>query len=153
MHRIICVLLLVPHLLAAPNSATADWAAVQSLGAGERIEVELSSGKAVRGKLVHVTPDAVIVQRGMQTTEARRQEVRLLYEHKSGAGAKWAVIGALIGAGAGGSGGAAILERESGYAGAVAGTVALGGVLGAGVGYLLGRGKLVLVYKAPLQKR
>jgi hypothetical protein len=153
MHRIICVLLLVPCLVAAPNSATADWAAVESLAAGERIQVELSTGKFVNGKIDHVTSESVFVQHGRQTTEVRRQEVNRLYRQKSGAGAKWAAIGALIGAGAGGGAGAAVLERESGFGGAMAGTVALGGALGAGVGYLLGRGKSVLVYKAPSQKR
>lgn len=153
MHRIICVLLLVPSLVAAPNSATADWAAVESLAVGERIQVELSTGKVVSGRIDHVTPESVFVQHGTQTTEVRRQEVNRLYRQKSGAGAKWAAIGALIGAGVGGGAGAATLERESGFGGAIAGTVALGGALGAGAGYLLGRGKSVLVYKAPSQKR
>jgi hypothetical protein len=153
MHRIISVLLLVPCLAAGPNSATADWAVVESLAVGERIQVELSIGKSVNGKIDHVTPEAVFVQHGSQTTEIRRHEVNRLYRQKSGAGAKWAAIGALIGAGAGVGGGAATMEKEKGYEGAVAGTVALGGLLGAGVGYLLGRGKSVLVYNAASQKR
>ena len=145
MHRMISVLLLVPCLVAAPNSVTANWAAVESLAAGERIQVELSTGKFVNGKVDHVTPESVFVQHGRQTTEVRRQEVNRLYRQKSGTGAKWAANGALIGAGAAGGAGAAVLERGSGFGGAVAGTVALGGALGAGVGYLLGHPKSVLV--------
>jgi hypothetical protein len=110
MHRIISVLLLVPCLAAGPNSATADWAVVESLAVGERIQVELSIGESVNGKIDHVTPEAVFVQHGSQTTEIRRHEVNRLYRQKSGAGAKWAAIGALIGAGAGVGGGAATIS-------------------------------------------
>lgn len=152
MHTIICVLLLVPCLVAAPNSATTDWAAVESLAAGERIQVELSTGRTVNGKIDHVTPEAVFVQRGSQTTEVRRQEVNHLYRHKSGPGAKWAAIGALIGAGAGGVE-AATMKKGIAYGAAAAVIVAFGGLLGAGVGYLLGHSKSVLVYKALPQNR
>jgi len=152
MYRVIGVLLLVPCLVESQVSATADWAAVEGLAAGERVEVELSTGKSVSGKIDHVTLESVFVQRGKKTTEVRRQEVSRVYRQKSGAGAKWAAIGALLGAGAGGGAGAASMERESGFGGAMAGTVVLGGALGAGAGYLLGHGKSVLVYKTPSQK-
>jgi sRNA-binding regulator protein Hfq len=153
MHRIICVLLLVPCLVAVPNSATADWAAVQSLAAGERIQVHLFNGKILDGRINRVTSDAVFVERRSQTTEVPRQDVSRVYRQKPGSGGKWAIIGALIGAGAGGAGGAATMEKEMGYGGAVAGSVALGGLLGAGTGYLLKHGKSVLVYQASSQKR
>jgi len=57
------------------------------------------------------------------------------------------------GAGAGGAAGGALLERESGFGAAMAGRVVLFSGIGALLGYAIGRGKSVLIYKAPPRKR
>lgn len=154
MHRGIWALLVVfclstGQILAAPT----DWAVVEQLAAGQRIEAELSTGKTVKGKVDHVTPASVFIERRGKPIEVKRGEVARLYRWKAGTGAKWAMIGAAIGAGAGGALGGVILERESGFGGAMAGTVALCGAIGAGLGYLIRGGKSVLIYSAPARAR
>ena len=84
-----------------------------------------------------------------KTIEVKREDVARLYRLKAGNGAKWAIIGAAIGAGAGGALGAAIMERESGFGAAMAGTIVFLALIGAGVGYLIKSGKSVLIYSAP----
>ncbi len=154
MHRSICVFLLLLSLLIGQiTAAPSDWAAVEQLAAGERIEAALSTGKTLKGKVDHVTPASVFIERRGKTIEVKRGDVARLYRLKAGAGAKWAIIGAAIGAGAGGAVGAAILERKSGFGGAMAGMVAFVGLIGAGVGYLLKGGKSVLIYRAPSRAR
>jgi hypothetical protein len=150
MHRSICVFLLLLSLLTGQIAAApSDWAAVEQLAAGERIAATLSSGKTLKGKVDHVTPASVFVERRGKTIEVKRGDVARLYRLKAGAGAKWAMIGAAIGAGAGGALGGAVMERETGFGAAMAGTVALCALIGAGVGYLIKGGKSVLIYSAP----
>lgn len=154
MHRGICVFLLLFSLLTGQMSATpSDWAAVQQLAAGERIEVGLFIGGSLKGKLDHATPEAVFVRQGSKTVEVKIGDVERVYRWQSGHGGRWALIGAAAGAGAGGAVGAGIMEHEKGYAGAVAGTVVLLSAIGAGLGYAFGHGKSVLIYKAPPRKR
>jgi hypothetical protein len=150
MHRSIGVFLLLLSLLTGQIAAApSDWAVVERLAAGERIAADLSTGKTFKGKVDHVTPASVFIERRGKTIELKRGEVARLYRLKAGHGAKWAVIGAAIGAGAGGALGGAVLERETGFGGAMAGTVALCALIGAGVGYLIRGGKSVLIYSAP----
>ena len=150
MHRGICVFPLLLSLWTGPlTAAPSEWAVVERLAAGERIEAALSTGKTLKGKVDHATPASVFIERGGKTIEVKRVDVARLYRRGSGSGAKWAIIGGAIGAGAGGALGGVILERESGFGGAMAGTVVLLGAIGAGVGYLIGHGKSVLIYRAP----
>jgi hypothetical protein len=154
MYQSTCVFLLLLCLATGQiTAAPSDWAVVEQLTAGQRIEASLSTGSSVKGKVDHVTPASVFIERRGKTIEVKRVDVARLYRWKAGAGAKWALIGAAIGAGAGGALGAVILERESGFGGAMAGTIALCGAIGAGVGYLLRSGKMVLIYSAPSRAR
>jgi hypothetical protein len=154
MRRSICIFLLLLSLLTGQiTAAPSDWAAVEQLAAGERIEAALSNGKTLKGKVDHVTPASVFIERRGKTIEVKRGDVARLYRWKAGSGAKWTIIGAAIGAGAGGALGAAIMERESGFGAAMAGTVVFLSLIGAGVGYLIGHGKSVLIYSAPSRAR
>jgi hypothetical protein len=154
MSRMICAFLLILSLWSGQiSAATADWAAVLGLVVSESIQVNLSSGKTLRGKVDHVTPESVFVLYNNQVTEIQKKDVTRLYLKKKGKWQKSTLIGAAIGAAVGGGIGAGIMERESGYGGAVAGTVALFVLIGAGVGYAMRSGKSVLVYEAPTQSR
>jgi hypothetical protein len=135
------------------SAATADWAAVQALAVGERIQVNLSTGKTLKGKLDHVTSESVFLQVDGRATEVLQKDVSRLYLKKRGSWQKSTVIGTSIGAAAGAGIGAVIMEKESGYGGAVAGTVALFAAIGASVGYAMRSGKSVLVYEAASRVR
>ena len=146
----ICVCLLLPALAAGQvSSAAMQWVVVERIATGERVEVELSSGKRLKGTIDHVTAEAAYARIGRQTVEVQRDRVKRLHWRKHGHGARWATIGAAVGAGGVGAAGAAIMEKKIGYGGAVAGMVGLGALLGAGIGYGLGHGKSVLLYEAP----
>jgi len=129
--------------------ASSDWAVVQGLAAGERIQLDLTTGKILKGRIDHVTADAVYLQTQSQTAAVSRDEISRLYVTKKRNWAKPVLIGAAAGAAAAGIAAPRFLEHESGYAGAVAGTVVLGAVVGAGVGCIArGSGKL-LIYESP----
>ncbi|MBI3666526.1 MAG: hypothetical protein HY236_09950 [Acidobacteria bacterium] len=146
--KVICVTVLLPCLVGQTFAATSEWAAVQSLAAGERIEVSLATGKTLNGNIDHVTAEAVYLQSRTQTVAIRCDEISGLYTKKKKSWIKPVLIGSAVGAAAAGIAAPKTLEHETGYAGAVAGTVAFGALIGAGVGYLAkGSGKS-LVYES-----
>ena len=134
--------------LTLANAATGDWTAVQALVAGQRVQVDLSSGKMLKGKIDHVTPESVFVRSGRKLEEVQRKDISHLYIKKKGGWWKSTLFDMAIGAGAAGGIGAAIMEHERGYGGAVAGTVALFAGIGAAVGYALRPDQTILVYEA-----
>jgi hypothetical protein len=116
--------------------ATSDWAAVQGLASGARVHVSLTTGKNLNGVIDHVTAEALYLQSQKQTTQVRREEISRLYLKKDKSRIKPVLIGAAAGATAAGIAAPRTMEHESGYGGAVAGTVVLGAAIGAGVGRL-----------------
>jgi hypothetical protein len=152
MSRIASILLVISLLSGQASAEAADWAAVQAIKAGEHIQVNLVTGKKLKGVLEHVTSDSVFVQIDGKTMEVSKKEISSLYLKKKGSWRKSTLIGAAAGAAAGGAIGAGIMEKETGYGAAVAGTVALFAVIGAGIGYALRSGKPVLVYEVPAPK-
>jgi hypothetical protein len=150
MSRMISAFVLMVSLLCGQiSAATADWANVLALAAGDRIQVDLSTGQLLKGKVDHVTPQSVFVLANNKVTAVQKNDVTRLYLKKKGDWKKSTLIGTAIGAAAGGGIGAGVMERESGYGAAVAGTVALFAAIGAGVGYLFRPDKKVLIYEAP----
>jgi hypothetical protein len=131
-----------------------DWVVVQGLKGGERVQVDLFKGGKLTGILHHVTPEAVFVQTAMEIREAERGNVRRLYTRGKSSKGRAALIGAGAGAAVAGIAGPRTMEHESGYGGAVAGTVVAGAVIGALVGLAVGsHGKRILLYKAPSKPR
>jgi len=152
MYKTICVLLLLP-LLAAGQVASmlSPWNAVERIAAGERIQVQSTDYKTLKGTFDHATADVVYLQHAGQTIEARRDGVRRLWRRKPGHGGRWAIVGGVAGAAALGVFGGTHLENKGGadFAGATAGVSALGAIIGTAVGYGIGHGKLELLYQAP----
>jgi|ERR1017187_2469334 hypothetical protein len=143
-----CVALLPLCLARQVFGATSDWAAVQGLAAGARVHVSLTTGKNLNGVIDQVTAEAVYLRSKNQTTEVRREEISRLYLKKEKSRLKWVLIGAAGGAAAAGIAAPQTMEHESGYGGAVAGTVVLGAAVGAGVGRLASGPGESLVYKS-----
>ena len=153
MYRVTCVFLLVPLLsYGQAASAPTEWAAVERIAAGERIEVQLLDYKTLKGTFDHTTANVVYLQRAGKTIEARRDEVRRLWRRKHGHGGSGALIGGIAGAALLGVYGGTHMEsgpNGEGLAAAAAGVTVIGALIGAGVGYGIGHGKLQLVYRAP----
>jgi len=146
--RMMCVTVLLFCLVGQTLAATSDWVAVQRLVAGDRVEVRLSTGKTTAGAIDHVTADAVYLQ--TQTGAISRDEIRQLYVKRRGNRGRRVLIGAGVGAAAAAVAAPRIMEHETGYGGAVAGTVVFGAVVGAVVGLLVrGSGKSLLYESSP----
>jgi hypothetical protein len=150
MFRRLIAFLLIGFLLSGQVfAATSDWGAVQALAMGERVQVNLATGKTIKGKLDHVTSESVFLQIDGKVTEVSQKEISRLYLKKKGSWQKSTLLGTAIGAAAGGGIAAGVMERETGFGGAVAGTVALFAAIGAGIGYAMRPGKSVLIYEVP----
>ncbi len=154
MFRIVIATLLIGSLLSVQLFAeTGDWAAVQALAVGERIQVDVSSGKMLRGSLDRVTSDSLFVKIDARVTEVSQKDVSRVFILRKSNWRKTTLIGAGIGAGAGAGIGAGSVSKEFGYGAAVAGVVAIFAAIGAGVGYAFRSNKPMLVYRAPSRPR
>ena len=137
------------------NNTTADrWSVVQALSPGDSIEIKLNNGATIKGRFSSASDAKLTYTKSGNQQELFRADVFEVYRLVSKSKAKSMLMGFGIGAGAGtGVGaivGASTAPHESGEAHVPA---ALGGLVGAGigtlVGFFMGRGKKrVLIYKA-----
>ncbi|MCC6539757.1 MAG: hypothetical protein IT162_19570 [Bryobacterales bacterium] len=146
----------MPHLLlllvlsaAAALGASRDWSAVQSLRAGQPVEVSYARSHAA-GELVSVAADQMVIRTKTGEVTAARVDVKRVWTpaHRRG---RNAAIGAAIGLGAGLAPGLVFRAYANNEIGGgskfLAGTLAVTGGIGAGLG-ALSRGR-DLVYKRP----
>ncbi len=143
---------------ATDQIATGMWAGVQKVPPEEKLLVKLKDGNKVKGTLSSVSDAGLTLARGNRTTDVKRENVLQVYRwvRKSRESAtRWgAISGALIGgvlglALYGADAGPFYGENESVGAlfGSVAGTGAIGAGVGGTSGYVLGRRKArVLIY-------
>jgi hypothetical protein len=148
------VAVLLPCLVGHGLAASSDWARVQSLASGARLQVSLTTHEQVEGRLDHVTSDALYLVGKKQTREVRRDGISRVYLNRKGSWTKGVLIGTAAGAGIGGVVAPLTMEHEIGYGAAVAGTVVLAALIGAGVGYLVtAHGGRTLIYEASEDRR
>jgi len=113
--------------------AQESWDSLKQLRSGQKIEVVDVSMKYINGTFVSLSEEGISLQtKAGPVTIERTKVVRVSVP--GGKRTRNALIGLAIGAAGGAALGAAIMEREDGYAGAVAGTSALFAGVGAGVG-------------------
>lgn len=126
-------------------AAQSNWDAVQTLKAGTKVRIELKSGgPKVDGRVDSVSETGLSVNaRQIERTNVRKVSKRVARGRNIG-------VGAAIGA-AGGAGTAGVLiagqDPDVSYAIIVGAFVALGAIIGAGVGALVPQHKTV--YQAP----
>ncbi len=119
-------------LLSIPAwSQEANWDNLSRLKAGNKIHVVETNLKVVEGKFVRFSDADLTVEVNKQEVVIPRNQV---YRVSSKGRGRNAIIGLLVGAGAGIGIGAAVLEREGNYAGALAGSAVGVGAIGAGIG-------------------
>ena len=160
-------LLIILGLLGTPTDslaqatdpiATGMWSGVEKVPPGEKLIVKLKDGKKLKGTLSSVSDTGLTLVRGNRTTVVERENVLQVYRlvRKSGGSAtRWgAISGALIG----GVLGLALYGADAGpfhggnesvgaLMGSVAGTGAIGAGVGGASGYALGSRKArVLIY-------
>lgn len=132
---------------------SSDWAAVQSIGIDEDLSIKLKDGNKVSGKFSSANDsELTIIRKGKQHVLAKATIAEIYQLERKAEKAKYAAIGAGIGAAAGGGIGAAKASHtlDDGGIYTVVG-LAFGTGFGALGGLLFGAGKRkhVLIYQAP----
>ena len=154
----ILIMLLAVTLLYSPAAgaqqsvAPGEWASVQAVPAGDELIIKLKDGQSVRGRLTSAT-DAVlsITRKNREQTFGRADISQVHHVRRKAAKAKYALIGAGVGAAAGALAGKAKNSPpiDDGEIYVVLGTT-IGAGVGAAAGALVGlvRRKRVLIYQA-----
>jgi hypothetical protein len=155
---IIATLLVASVLIATTAPAafaqrTNDWAAVQSVAIDEDLSIKLKDGHKVSGKFSSANDsELTIIRKGKQQVITKATIAEVYRLERKAEKAKYAAIGAGIGAAAGGGIGAVKASQtlDDGGIYTVVG-LAFGTGFGALGGLLFGAGKRkhVLIYQAP----
>jgi len=130
-----------------------SWAAVQAIKPNSEVMVVLKNGTGSEGKLRSVSNTAIVIVDGKASTEIQRENILAISTSRKSV-KKSTLIGAAVGAGAGGalgtvicgSGGLVCTSRSQGAANGAL----IFASLGALVGFLVGEGKTkqVVIYSA-----
>jgi hypothetical protein len=158
----------LPVLLAAALAATAtaqqakliaNWANLNQLVPGSEIRVTLANGKTVRGFVVSVTPESLVVNSKTSQETLARQDIRRVALKRRGHRGRNTLIGLGVGTGAGLAIGAGLDARHDTHAfmdlrgcwplACKAVGTPLGALVGAAVGVALPTGGWRDVYRAP----
>ena len=79
----------------------ADWDNLKGLAAGEEIKIAVKHGKSETGTFRGVTEDGVVLRRGTENRLFEKGSISAVFTKHEGHRATHALIGALVGAGAG----------------------------------------------------
>lgn len=97
--------LLLTLLLAAASAFAGNWTKLQSIGAGEKIEVTTRDGSKTMGSMVSVSADTLVFRTPSGEQSTARADVRKVRVrdpgHRLNRGLIWTAIGAGAGAGIG----------------------------------------------------
>lgn len=151
---LLAVALIYAPVAAAQQSAlSVEWGSVKAVPLGDELVLKLKDGQSVRGKLTSVTDTALsmTVKNGNAETFYMNDVFQIYHSRRKSEKAKYALIGAGVGAAVGGGVGAAKNSPniDDGEIYTMVG-VPLGAGIGALVGLLFGQGrrKRVLIYQA-----
>ena len=140
--------------------ATGMWSGVEKVLPGEKLIVKLKDGKKVKGTLSSISDTGLTLVRGNRTTDMERENVLQVYRWVEKRGERHIGVGAMIGGISGGILGLALYGADAGpfhggnesvgaLIGSIAGTGAIGAGVGGASGYALGGRKArVLIYDA-----
>ena len=137
---------------AATPEPVADWSAVQSLSAGQKIIVRTKDGDRLSGRFDSANDLLINFTDGRRKISLTRESVKLVQLDRGNSRGKGVLVGALIGAGAGFAVGSILYFpfKDDIVASTVPGFTGLGAAIGAGIGVSTGKGrKNVTVYEAP----
>jgi len=137
-------------LVGQPPPAT--WDNVKTISPGTEIRAERTGLPTIRGQVISVTDDSIVVKAGKKSQTLTRQQVDSVSVHKNGHRARNAAIGAGIGA-VGGMGTGLAITRCTGFClsdvrpAVTAGMSVAGAVIGAVIGAIIPTGGWLPVYK------
>jgi hypothetical protein len=148
-------LVLLAQTITAQNQEAAqpsgDWTIVELLKNGEKLSIELKSGKSIKGKLANVTNTGLSISEGTKTSSLSRDDVLRVYQVIGRTRGKSALRGAGIGGAIGAGSGLIIYlpARDDNVGVLVPIFGAIGAGIGAGVGLAFSGGqRRVLIYQA-----
>ena len=137
---------------AATPEPVADWSAVQSLSAGQKIIVRTKDGDRLSGRFDSANDLLINFTDGRRKISLTRESVKLVQLDRGNSRGRGTLFGAAIGAGAGFAVGSILYFpfRDDMVGSTVPVSSALGMAIGAGVGEATGKGnKNETVYEAP----
>ena len=127
------LLVLVPGLGLA-QTGRESWDNLSQLHAGQKIEVVDMKLKSLKGTFVSFSAEAISLRVMSDEVSVKRPDVMRVSLRENSKRTRNLLIGLAIGAAGGLAAGVGLMERETGYAGAVAGTTVLFAAAGAGLG-------------------
>ena len=139
----------------AQSTSTNNWTAITTVESGQKLVIELKTGKKIKGKFGIASETTVTLVRGKKTEEINRSDIRKVTRESGASATKSTLIGTAIGGGTGAGLAAAtdgcrefcIIDRGE--------AAAIFGVMGAGIGAVTGllvgkaRQKKILIYEVP----
>jgi hypothetical protein len=128
-----------------------SWDNLKELRVAQKIEVVDMNLKSVKGTFVRQSAEAITLRTDNAEVAIARGDVLRVSSREGSKRMRNALIGVGVGTAAGLAAGFGLMERETGYAGAVAGTAVLGAGVGAGVGAVLPVGTRT-IYRAPQRR-
>src|SRR6185436_12326757 len=99
--RMLSVLMLTLLLMPShgfAQAASGDWATVRAVPAGEKLAVELKSGKRENGKVIRTSDTGLTLQNGKKEKEIPRDDVRRVHRVAGKSAGKSTLIGTGVGA-------------------------------------------------------
>jgi hypothetical protein len=120
--------------LRARDSGLDSWDNLKQLQPGQKIEVVDMKLKSLKGTFVSFSAEAISLRVMSAEVSVKRPDVMRVSLRENSKRTRNLLIGLGIGAAGGLAAGVGLMEREPGYAGAVAGTTVLFAVVGAGLG-------------------
>jgi len=117
-----------------------SWNNLKGLELGQKIEVADMNLKSLKGTFVSYSAEAISLRTGKGEEGVRREDVFRVSSREGSKRLRNTLIGMGIGTAGGLAAGFGLMERETGYAGAVAGTTVLFAAVGAGIGAALPAG-------------
>jgi hypothetical protein len=150
---VLTAILSLSPVTTAQTSTTGDWAALKSVGQGDKLEVKLKTGKTVKGRLTGVNDTTLSLTVSDRATDISRDDIQSVHRVMSKSATKSTLIGAGAGAAVGAGVGAATSDNDDfifsrGQATAI--VAGLGAGVGAIAGFAIGKTgrKRVLIYEA-----
>src|SRR5262245_15174175 len=140
---VICLLALimvVPTDAWTQSGPLNNWTNVGAVPSGQKLVIELNSGKRLYGKLGAVSETGLSIVRGKKSEDINRSDIRKIHRESGASVGKSTLIGTGIGGGGGAIIGAAAggCDRSDFICFSRGETAAVAGVLGASIGAITG---------------
>jgi hypothetical protein len=147
MKKVIALLTLVPLVLHAQGQLPTDWSVIETIPPGDRIVLELTSGKKIKARFFGASETELTISRNSSVEALAKSTVSRVFRMTPRSARKSGLIGLAIGGGSGTAFGV-YAYRQGDF---VPSVIPFFGLIGAGIGALIGviagsRYEAVLIY-------